>query len=81
MSAILILTIFPDQESAEKVAEKLVDRELIACANIIRIENSIYRWKGKTEKHSEYLMLAKTKMKAYAQTELFIKQNHPAEVP
>lgn len=78
---IIVLTTYPDMEKAEIAAEQLVNKELAACASIVKIERSIYRWKGKTEKHGEYLLMIKTKKQAYNQIERFIKENHPYEVP
>lgn len=49
-----------DKKEAEKIATYLVNKKLIACANIFPI-TSIYGWKGKTTKDSEYVLIAKTK--------------------
>ena len=44
---IIVLTTYPDREKAEEAARMLVGKKLAACVNIIKIEKSIYRWKGK----------------------------------
>ena len=77
---IVVLSTYPDKEKAEDAAEQLVEKNLAACVNIIKIENSIYKWKGKIEKHPEWLLIIKTTEDAYAQLEKFIKENHPYEV-
>ncbi|MBU0532487.1 divalent-cation tolerance protein CutA [Candidatus Micrarchaeota archaeon] len=76
----IVLSAYPDKEKAEEVATNLVEKELAACVNVIKVENSIYKWKGKIEKRPEYLLVIKTTEKAYKQLEMYIKQNHPYKV-
>lgn len=78
---IIVLSTYPDRESAGKAAMDLVEKELAACVSIIRIEDSVYRWKGKIVSDEEYLLLIKTTAKAYPRAEAHIKQNHPHSMP
>jgi periplasmic divalent cation tolerance protein len=78
---ILVLSTYPSRKSAEKAAIGIVEKELAACVSIIKVDDSVYKWKGKVEIHPEYLLLIKTRKKAYLQLEAFIKQGHPHEVP
>ena len=78
---ILILSTYPDRGTAAKTALMLVQKELAACTSMIKIEDSVYRWKGKIETAQEYLLLIKTSKKAYPAVELFIKESHPHDVP
>jgi len=78
---IIVLSTYPDRKSAEDAAEMLVEKELAACVSIIKIEQSVYRWKGKIEKTPEYLLLIKTTQKAYQQIETELKKTHPHKVP
>lgn len=78
---ILVLSTFPDPRSAKAAARDLVARRLAACASIIPIECSIYRWGGKVEEHPERLLLIKTRKNAYAAVENRIKALHPHRVP
>lgn len=78
---IIVLTTYPDKKKAEAIAEKLVKKELAACVNIIKIEKSIYKWKGKIHKDGEYLLIIKTKRQVYRKLEIFIKENHPYKLP
>ena len=45
---------------AETIARDLLERRVIACANIIPTVHSLYRWEGKIETGEEALLLAKT---------------------
>lgn len=78
---ILVLSTYPDKGSAAKAAMEVVDKELAACASIIKIEDSVYRWKGKLQTHPEYLLLIKTTEKAYPKIERHLKESHPHHVP
>src|SRR5512143_276200 len=78
---IIVLSTYPDRETAAKAAMDLVEKEFAACASIIRIEDSVYRWRGKIEAHPEFLLLIKTTHKAYSRVESHIKRTHPHKVP
>ena len=78
---ILGISTYPDKRSAENAAVNIVEKHLAACVSIIKIEQSIYRWKGKLEKEQEYLLLMKTTKKTYPKLEKFVKQTHPHNVP
>ena len=72
----IILTTVAKKKDAEKLAKLLVVKRIAACVNIIRIEKSVYRWKGKIVSSGEFLLLIKTARK-YNEVEQFIKKNHP----
>lgn len=78
---IIVLSTYPDRKTAGEAAEMLVEKELAACASIIKTEQSVYRWKGKLEKTPEYLLIIKTTQKAYQQLETEIRKTHPHKVP
>ena len=42
---------------------------------------SVYRWKGKIEKENEHLLLIKTIEDKWNALEIFIKEQHPYELP
>jgi periplasmic divalent cation tolerance protein len=78
---IVIFTTYPSEKEAKDAAKMLVEKKLAACVSMVKIENSFYRWKGKVEQESEYLLLIKTKELFYPRVEIFIKANHPNKVP
>jgi periplasmic divalent cation tolerance protein len=78
---IIVLSTYPDKVSAAAAAVELVEKELAACVSMIKIEDSVYRWKGKVESATEYLLLIKTSQRAYPQLERLIKARHPHKVP
>jgi periplasmic divalent cation tolerance protein len=72
---------FPDQESARRVIDRLVDDRLIACGNIFPGIESIYRWKGKIERSSEVMAILKTTRDRFSLLQSVFKELHPYEVP
>lgn len=78
---IVVLCTCPDRETALKLAETLVDRELAACVNIVPGLTSVYRWKGQRETAEEWLLLIKTRLGAYPELEKAIRALHPYELP
>jgi periplasmic divalent cation tolerance protein len=78
---LVALSTFPDAETARRVAEKLVAKNLVACANITAQVESVYRWKGEIETGKEALVLFKVTADRYDPFEKELKALHPYEVP
>jgi len=78
---LLVLSTWPDAESARAAAESLVNERLAACANLLPAVESIYRWEGAVEKSAEILMLIKTTIGCYPELERRIQELHSYEVP
>lgn len=54
-----IYTTFADLPEAKRIANNLVKRKLVACANLFPCQ-SIYLWRGQTEEASEVAAIFKT---------------------
>ena len=81
MEAILIMTNLPDRDSAESLAQSLVQKRVVACINILASCTSVYHWQGKVETAQEVPVLIKTTQQRYAAVEQIIKEFHPYELP
>jgi periplasmic divalent cation tolerance protein len=67
---------------AEEIARTLVEQQLAACVNLIGAPvRSIYRWQGKIETASEYLLLIKTSREKLAGLRKQVERLHSYEVP
>jgi len=77
----LVLTTCPDQAAAEHIAEALVGEDLAACVNVLPIAQSVYRWQGKIEKSSEYLLVIKTAVSAFTAVKRRLRKLHTYELP
>ncbi len=77
----IVLNTCPDAETAQRIATELVAQQLAACVNIIPNIKSVYRWHGKVESGSEYLLVIKTNSDCYTELEQVILTLHPYELP
>lgn len=78
---ILVLTNLPDQESAEKLAQILVEEKMAACVNVLAPCTSFYEWHGQLEKSQEIPLLIKSTHQKYSLLENCILRHHPYELP
>lgn len=79
MEYIEIKTTFEIKQDAEKLAELLLDKKLIACGQVFEIA-SHYIWKNERFIEKEFMLMMKTKESLFGQVEKEIKENHPFEV-
>lgn len=82
MDVLLVISTFPDTETARQIGTHLVEKQLAACVNLFPSPvESIYRWNGRTESASETLALIKTSRAAYPALESALAALHPYETP
>lgn len=81
METLLVLTNLPDEETARRLADRLVGGRLAACVNILAPCRSVYRWEGRIEDAAEVPVLIKTTAARYAELEAAIRELHPYELP
>lgn len=78
---LLIYCTCPDRDSAESIANTLVDKGVAACVSILPGITSVYRWQGKRESAQEHLLVIKSLHEAYQSLEQAIVALHPYELP
>ena len=77
---IALFTTVATRDDARRIARELVERGLVACAQLSDIE-SIYRWQGATQQEPEVRLMLKTTTDRYAAVEAAIRTLHPYELP
>ena len=80
MNCIAVITTVASREDARRIAQALVERRLVACAQISAIE-SLYHWDGALQDDSEFRLLLKTVDTQYDAVERTIRELHPYELP
>jgi periplasmic divalent cation tolerance protein len=80
-NARIVLTTAGSQDEARKIANALVERRLAACVNIVQQIESIYRWQGKVETATEWLLVIKTQARAFERVRDTIKELHSYDLP
>ncbi len=80
-NARVVLTTAGSQEEARRIALELMERHLAACVNVLPQMESIYRWQGKIESATEWLLIIKTDVAVFARLCEAIQELHSYEVP
>src|SRR5437660_6574933 len=77
----IVLSTAGSAEEARKIAQALVERRLAACVNIVPEIESVYRWQGKVESATEWLLIIKTQAAAFDGVRDAIRELHCYELP
>lgn len=81
IAARVVLSTFPDADTAGRIARTLVDERLAACVNVLPAIRSIYRWQGAISDDAEVLAIIKTTAERYPALAARITELHPYQVP
>ena len=77
----MVFCTFPDLAQARHIGTVLVERQLVACVNLLPQAESIYAWEGEVKRESEVLAILKTSESGYEELERTLLSLHPYEVP
>jgi periplasmic divalent cation tolerance protein len=77
----IVLATTGSEDEARKIAHHLVENRLAACVNLIPRVESIYRWQGKVESATEWLLLIKTTAQRFPALRDAIGGLHSYDVP
>jgi periplasmic divalent cation tolerance protein len=80
MAFLLFYVTHPDEATARRVSEHLVNERLVACANIFPI-TSAYWWQGVVQQEGEWVSILKTRPDLEDRLETAIQKVHPYELP
>jgi len=81
MQYIVVFVTTPNKKEAKKITSLLLDRHIIACANIIENIDSYFWWNGKKNRAKECLLIAKTTKSSFKKLIVLVKDIHPYDVP
>ncbi len=81
MEKIIVLCTVNDLSIAKNLSKTLLEKRLIACANIVPQVLSMYEWKGEIVTDDEFLMIFKTNSSLFDELKAEIKRLHTYEVP
>lgn len=79
-NAVIIISTFPDEESALCLSKRMVEKKLCACVSFIKVR-SVYNWKGALQVQPEFMALFKTTKKSSAKLKAALAHLHPYEIP
>lgn len=78
---LIALSTCPSQDIAQKIAQSLVEKHLVACVNIVPNVQSVYRWQGEVQSDNEVLMVMKTTRYQFDALQNSLTELHPYELP
>ena len=78
---VLALVTTASKKEAEEIAQTLLDKKLVACANIVGPVSSLFNWSGKREEVEEYLIFLKSHRNLTDKLAETVKALHSYEVP
>ena len=81
LEKMIVLCSCADLDSARRIANALVEARLAACASIVPVVESIYRWREKVERANETLLLIKTTSACFAALQEKILALHSYDTP
>ena len=81
MSVVIVISTFPDADTAARVARTLVEERLAACVNLVPSVRSIYRWRGELCDDQEVMAVCKTSSATALTMRTRLVELHPAELP
>ena len=79
--AIVVLITAASREEADRIARRLVEDQLAACATIVPQVRSLFMWEQKLSQEDEVLLLVKSRRTRFAQLAEAVKQLHSYSVP
>ena len=70
-----------DKHEARAIATGLLEKKLIACANIVKGVESLFFWEGKIDEADEVMLILKTKASLMEEIIKTVKSLHSYQVP
>ena len=77
----IVLCSFPDISKARHIGTLLIEKQLVACVNLIPGVESIFSWEGKTTSEREVVAVFKTTSDRLGELEDEVVALHPYKVP
>ncbi len=77
----VVLVTVPDVDVGVRLARTLLERELVACVNVVPGVRSLYRWEGEIQDDAEVLLVIKTEATVLDALCEVVVAEHPYSVP
>lgn len=81
MQGIIIFITATDKKEARKIVDSLLEKRLVACANLIKDIESCFWWQGKKQKAKECLIMAKTRKALLNKVIKLVSSTHSYDCP
>lgn len=81
MALFFAYVICPNPDAAEQLARELLNRRLVACANLIDRMTSLYWWDGEIRRDSETVLILKTREEQLSELIETVRKLHAYHCP
>jgi len=81
MPPIIVFMTTASKREAQRIVQTLLEKRLIACANILGPVESRFRWQDKINRAKEFLVLMKSDQKLFQELSKAVKERHSYDVP
>lgn len=78
---VLVVLVTAPTTDAPNLAQKLVERRVAACANVVDGVKSHFWWEGRVQEEEESLLILKTARDAFEALRDAVADLHPYDVP
>ena len=78
---IVVLVTGKNVRECKRIARHLLEKKLIACANVVPQVHSLYWWKGKIANEKKCLMILKSSRELFTALRLEVEKLHSYSVP
>jgi len=78
---IVVLSTCGTAAEAETIARAVLEKRLAACVNVISSVRSLYRWQGKIEDSTEWLLVIKSSRDLFERLRAEIERAHSYQTP
>ncbi len=78
---IVVISTCGSEEEAVRIAKKLVEGHLAACVNLVPRVRSFYRWQGRVEDATEWMLIVKTSRFRFEALRTVLEAAHSYELP
>ena len=79
-NGIILLSTYPDEQTAIKVAKRIVKSKFAACVSLTKVR-SFYWWENRIEDSNEYLAIFKSVKGNAKKLRDAIAKSHPYKIP
>lgn len=78
---IVVMVTGSNMRECKRIARSLLEKRLVACANVIPLVHSLYHWKGKVADEKECLMILKSSRDLFPTLRAEVEKLHSYSVP
>ncbi len=78
---IVVMVTGGSMRECKRIARHLLEKRLIACANVVPVVRSLYHWKGKIADEKECVMILKSSRDLFPALQAEVEKLHSYHVP